>query len=244
MHGQMALGGIQQLAMHRGHRYYGSWLRGHVCGSFWILPQTLVVVWEIMPLHPNISRQCNLSCKSIKDDRRRECAALKFLIPEAKNPELNIRPFCCWLWVQFGSTCLPKTVPCAQGFFAVLGIPFLFVFLLLQSNKKFINLVYIEVWDQTCHLCFNINDQFHPLQYGHCVFTGNHPFEIKLRLKKWGIFNSCHHPKTLWSCFLCSVFFFLISLPVRKSLEACRLLCSIWGLLGRDAGWVLFMHWQ
>lgn len=142
--------------------------RGHVCGSFRILPQTLVVVWEIMPLHPNISWQCNLSCKSIKDDRRRErreCAAVNFLIPEAKNPELNISPFCCWLWVQFGSSCLPKTVTCAQWFFAVLGIPFLFVFLLLQSNKK----VSIEVWDQTCYLCFSINDQFHPLRYGHSV---------------------------------------------------------------------------
>lgn len=34
MHGQMALGSIQLLGMHRGHHYYGLWVRGHVCGSF------------------------------------------------------------------------------------------------------------------------------------------------------------------------------------------------------------------
>lgn len=33
MHGHMALGGIQLLGMHRGHHYYGLWVRGRV----WII---------------------------------------------------------------------------------------------------------------------------------------------------------------------------------------------------------------
>lgn len=56
--------------------------------------QILAVVWEIMALHPNISWKCNLSCKSIKDDKREESggesAAVNLLIPEAKCPELNM----------------------------------------------------------------------------------------------------------------------------------------------------------
>lgn len=67
---------------------------GHVAGSLWILRQVLGVVWEVMPLHPNISWKCNRSCKSIKDDTRRGSgggsAAVNLLIPEAKCPKLNM----------------------------------------------------------------------------------------------------------------------------------------------------------
>lgn len=64
--------GIWQLGVHGGHCNYGVWIKGHVVGSFGILPHHCAAVLEILPLHPNISRQCNLSCKSVGDDGRKE----------------------------------------------------------------------------------------------------------------------------------------------------------------------------
>lgn len=73
-----------------------------------------------------------------------------------------------------------------------------------------------------------------------CAFTGNHPFVIKLTLKKLGIFSSTRSsPDTSKLLSHSSFSFSLFPWPVRKSLES--LLAAVQCFLGEDTGW-FFIH--